>query len=113
MYGFTKAKSLDNGLSNTKNIIKYNVAPERTAAYKFDTLKFEGYDDWYLPALNELRKIYDSQEVIRNFTIGDYCSSTEADRYDSWNIHFKPNKRIEFHYDKESSQYHIRCIRNF
>lgn len=111
--GLVGASSLDNGEYNTKIIIQSYKKPQVTAAYICDTLTLGGFKDWYLPALRELRMIYDHQENIRNFTVGEYCSSTESNSLDSWNIHFRPHRRVEFHYDKDVKKYNVRCVRKF
>ena len=78
-----------------------------------DTLNLAGFDDWYLPAINELREMYEKQMGIGNFIAGDYCSSTESSQNDCWNVHFKPIRKVVFHYKKSFDKYCVRCIRKF
>ena len=116
---WTYANLMNDGKLNTDIIVKFmkkkkwmsrNAVP---AACMCDSLKFNGYDDWYLPSINELKDMYDKQNIIGDFIAGDYCSSTESNRNDALNIHFKPNKSIIFHYSKFSNSYNVRCIRKF
>ena len=117
--GWTNANLMNEGESNTEKIVsimknkhflEWQGVP---AACMCDTLKLEGYDDWYLPSINELKDMFDRQKVIGNFVAGDYCSSTEMDRSKCWNIHFGPNKKIIFKDQKIWVHYFVRCIRKF
>lgn len=75
------------GEQNTMAIINYCEEPSiaaRTAA----NLTAEGYDDWYLPSIDELQLIYENRDVIGGFpdlnndpTQGEYfiyASSSEG-----------------------------------
>jgi Protein of unknown function (DUF1566) len=115
--GETGASFMNEGARNTKIIaafIKNHVYSDcpRPAACMCDTSTYGGFHDWYLPSINELKQVYDNQQVIGNFLASDYCSSTESNSKDCWNIHFKPNKIIIFHY-KKYGEYFVRCIRKF
>jgi len=117
--GLTGANYMNDGALNTKMIVtfmkrKHWMNWEGTpAACMCDSSKLGGFSDWYLPSINELKAMYDEQFMIGNFIAGDYCSSTERDSEECWNIHFKPNKRVIFHYHKVWSGYNVRCIRKF
>ena len=93
-------------LQNGKYLTNY-------AACGCDVFVSDGYSDWYLPSINELQLIYDNQEIIGNFRLGDYCSSTEYGRMDACSIHFRPNKKIQYFYNKDNKDYYVRCIRKF
>ena len=62
----TGATSLDNGSLNTEKIIQTIPLPETSAAFICDTLTLGGFTDWYLPAIRELRQIYDKQDFIKS-----------------------------------------------
>jgi hypothetical protein len=119
--GNTGALSLSDGQTNTKKILEYynsskspqNVA--ETAAYICDTLSLNGQADWYLPAIDELSVMYYDRLRIGNFLSGDYCSSTEQDRYNAYSIHFRVSTfgRVVFFYNKHDKNYFVRCIREF
>jgi len=108
--GRTNAFALNNGYENTKLILD-NMGGSQSAAKLCESLTLNGYDDWYLPAIKELRLMYDNQSTIGGFKQGDYCSSTEYGRKDAYSIHFRPHRRIEYYYNKIDRNYFVRCIR--
>ena len=115
--GWVFAMSLNDGDTNTNRIIKFNqnqqIFPDYTAANICDTLTIDGYSDWYLPAINELKEMYEKQKVIGNFIAWDYCSSTESTTAKCWAIHFRPNKKLIYEDKKYYRKYVVRCIRKF
>jgi hypothetical protein len=115
--GKTGANSPGDGVSNSNMIIQYfsqNGSGTGNAAVHYcDTLTAGGYSDWYLPSIMELRRMYQAQDIIGGFILGDYCSSTENGRQDAYFIHFRPHNRVEFYYNKTNPNYNVRCIRKF
>jgi hypothetical protein len=115
--GETGASSTNNGQENTNKIIKYltekKKSPEKSAACICDNLILNDYNDWYLPSINELKKLYENSDKIENIKAGDYCSSTEYEGEDVYAIHFKPDKNPVFYYNKDNKEYLVRCIRKF
>jgi len=113
----TGADSPSDGAANSDKIISYfsnnNAGRIKPAALYCDTLTFGGYTDWYLPAIMELRRMYQVQDVIGGFKLGDYCSSSEYSYEDAYAIHFRPHNRVEFYYNKIDPDYNVRCIRKF
>jgi hypothetical protein len=111
------ADSPSDGASNSAKIISYsakdNPGRKKTAAGYCDTLTNGGYTDWYLPSIMELRRLYQAQDVVGGFTLGDYCSSSEYGHADAYAIHFRPHNRVEFYYNKIDPIYNVRCIRKF
>ena len=69
------ASDLTDGLNNTKKIVK--ECGQKTAAYLCETLNLEGYTDWYLPSLEELKLIYEQRLKISGLQAGNYCSSSD------------------------------------
>ena len=63
--GWTGANLMNEGTSNTEKIVSYMKNKHLLkgdgvpAACMCDTLKLEGYDDWFLPSINELKDMYD------------------------------------------------------
>ena len=115
--GVTYALSPNDGKYNTNKILEYfhdhPKTAAKSAAYLCSCLKIENYSDWYLPAIEELRMMYYKRDVIGNFLLGDYCSSTEYAKNDVYSIHFRPSRRIDYHYNKDNKDYFVRCIRKF
>ncbi|MBC8147512.1 MAG: DUF1566 domain-containing protein [Bacteroidetes bacterium] len=115
--GNTYAIFPDDGEFNMKKILdfhNYTVgAKGKAAAYLCDSLRIEGYSDWYLPAIEELKMMYDKKSIIGNFMSGDYCSSTEYGERDVYSIHFRKYSSIIFFHNKENRNYFVRCIRRF
>jgi hypothetical protein len=118
------ATSTMDGQGNTKKIIYYFTNfkginyLEETAAYRCDNFVCGGYDDWYLPAIDELEQLYINRKFVPGLEYGehgDYCSSTEYGNKDSYNIHFRDRGAgsIKFYYNKNDTDYCIRCIRKF
>ncbi|MFH1298002.1 MAG: hypothetical protein ABIJ04_12155 [Bacteroidota bacterium] len=116
-FGRTDALYMNDGAINTERIIastsEKSKFQDKIAACICDTLTLGGFEDWYLPSINELKDMYEKQKVIGNFVALDYCSSTESSFSDCWNIHFRPHRRIIFHYKKYYETYAVRCIRKF
>lgn len=117
--GITRATSRTNGKRNSDQIVEYFVYYkkgrylEESAANICLECNDGGYTDWYLPAIDELRHMFDNRFEIGGFSGDDYCSSTEKGPKDIYAIHFKPHRRIEYYYNKVDRDYHIRCVRKF
>jgi len=115
--GNTYAISPNDGKFNTKKILDYHNftvgAKGKAAVYRCDSLIIEGNSDWYLPAIDELKMMYDKRSIIGNFKSGDYCSSTEYGKNDNYSIHFRKYSSIIYFYNKTSRDYFVRCVRKF
>jgi hypothetical protein len=107
------ANSMDNGQINTY-LINKNCGIS-SAASQCINLTLNGYDDWYLPSIDELVLLYKAPVLEGSLEIGIYWSSTECkscDRqYVSWALDVKSGgKRITSYKDKE---FHVRAVRKF
>ena len=79
------------------------------------------YDDWFLPSKDELNKLFINKEMIGNFEVDGYWSSTEEDKEEAWRQSFYNgyqnygNKRSEGIEGSASGYYgrHVRAIRTF
>ena len=79
------------------------------------------YDDWFLPSKDELNKLFLNKELIGNFEVDGYWSSTEEDQKGAWRQSFYNgyqnygNKRSEGIEGSASGYYgrHVRAIRTF
>ncbi len=103
----TFASSNTDGAANTDSIVKYQ-GEGAYAAYLCDTLNAYGYDDWYLPAKNELNALYANRLIIGGFDISHYWSSTEFDNSFAWIQHFGDGTQTETSKDQ---YFAVRCIR--
>ena len=77
------------GAYNTSDILAQCSQPG-IAAEICANLSLNGYDDWYLPARDELSLMYlnigggGALGNVGGFGNGWYCSSSEYDAYDAW-----------------------------
>ena len=71
--------ALGAGIANT-NAILADCATSGIAASLCAELELDGYSDWVLPSLNELKKLYDNRVAIGGFntTDGTYWTSHEG-----------------------------------
>jgi hypothetical protein len=69
-----------------------------------------GYNDWYLPSIDELQQLYNNRVAIGGFTGNEYCSSTEFDIDYNWGLDFITDTSGA--YQKDQSLY-VRAIRSF
>jgi hypothetical protein len=80
----TTAQSTRDGLANTNAIVAQAGPVNDYAAVRCKSYRGGGFDDWYLPAMNELKLCYNSALIIkevlgetRGFRDSTYWSSTE------------------------------------
>ncbi len=125
-----EAQNLTDGARNTAGIIA-GCAERPIAASVCSDLDFGGYDDWYLPARNQLLAIWDACEGAEsnecmnaainkgdyasswvNLTVFDYWSSTEAypNKAKFVSMYDGSNQSILNH-NKDSKLY-VRCVRS-
>lgn len=111
-----------NGKANTIVLINAGVAggiTTGTAAQLCDASTNNGKNDWYLPAIDELNKVWNNRwEIAQGLEIadgsqlifGDYWSSTEDSTNLAWVFNFY-NGNTSFN-DKGNSNY-VRAVRQF
>lgn len=82
----------DNGAENTKMVMESGYPSDAVSACAKYTATVNGtkYTDWYMPATNELVKMYENLYVnhIGNFGAKYYWASTEMGKYDSYTVFF-------------------------
>lgn len=117
------AVGIGTGLANTQAIIDALDGSEvgRYAAKEANSMRDGGYDDWFLPSLNELKKLRDNRVLIGNFSttwLSRYMSSSES-------IHTKYPAELHYHvvfFDRnddiievwtKDAGTHIRAVRYF
>jgi hypothetical protein len=101
--------ALGTGMANTMTIIN-NQGAGNYAAYLCDTLTLNGYNDWYLPSLDELKKLYISKSVIGDFSANIYWSSSENTIDNAWGLSFY-NGTLYNSY--KSVACNVRAVRSF
>ena len=110
----TFAISNTDGKSNTDSIVKY-LGPGAYAAYLCDTLNAYGYNDWYLPAKDELNAIYLNKSFIGGFSPEDYWSSTEYNvpvlGLNTWTQNFINGIQSYTNSNSFTNYYRVRCVR--
>lgn len=94
---YSEAVSSYNGRSNTDKIIGQSGEGDY-AAWSCDTLSAEGYDDWYLPSVDELNLLFSRRYIINKnlqedenpdsfpLTMDNYWTSTEKNADESYII---------------------------
>ena len=103
------ATSDDDGTMNTSAILSACSA-QPIAASICDTLTINNFNDWYLPAINELKLLYQKKSQVGSFIAEYYWSSTEIDNNRAWTLSLYNG--AQYSYDKI---YYppVRCIRKF
>lgn len=61
---------------------------DNSAAVYASAYANNGYDDWYLPAKDELSELHLRRGLVGGFSPVSYWSSTEYNAYDAWTRHF-------------------------
>ncbi len=87
-----KDTALGAGAANSVKIYNIQGYPEfetdSYAALECLELNINGYQDWYLPSLNELNKMYQSKDILGGFQPFSYWSSSEFNRTKAWYVNF-------------------------
>ncbi|WP_148285079.1 Lcl domain-containing protein [Micavibrio aeruginosavorus] len=88
------------------------VQSHDAAAYCYN-LVAHGRDDWYLPARNELREIFDNLGPVPNYGFTStpdsyYYSSSEESATNGWGVAFVNGN---YYAGDKANNYHVRCAR--
>lgn len=113
IYG-ADGSEIGTGKQNTKEIFD-SCSTVGIAARICSNLDINGFDDWYLPSRNELRKLNDNKIAIGGFTDNEpyaYWSSTEKDKNYAWTYYISNGYSYEQATTKESVR-KVRAIRTF
>jgi hypothetical protein len=107
-----EGRALGTGAQNTMDIVAGCPTPEKAARMCSD-LVLNGEEDWYLPSVDELEKLYKNMGSVGGFDLTQtpvYWSSTEEGVGGAWRINFADGKIDEA--DKDG-YIHVRAIRSF
>jgi hypothetical protein len=106
-------RAIGTGAQNTKNIVA-GCSQSEIAGRMCNDLNLNDEDDWYLPSLDELEKLYKNIGTVGGFDLNHseviYWSSTEYSAGSAWGIDFVDGK-IDWTYKDENN--HVRPIRSF
>lgn len=104
----TSATSTTNGTSNTTKIVS-KLGAGNYAAYKCDTLKMGGYNDWFMPSNDELDLLYQNKDTVGTFVDG-YWSSTENTSTHAFLENFLNGFQGAV---LKGTNFYVRCIRDY
>jgi hypothetical protein len=108
--GIASGRIIGTGKNNTDEIL--NKCQENgTAAQKCSQLVIDGFDDWFLPSIGELKILYENRLLIGGFSNKGYWSSTNAYATFSLSILFQYGN--EYETNRDHSEYEVRAIRYF
>ena len=106
--------ALGSGAINTRKIVKTQGFPQSEAyAYAaLECLEFSqnGYQDWYLPSINELNKMYENKTIVGGFLQFSYWSSTESGATKAWLKNFNSGLQL---LQVKTAAYALRPVRKF
>ena len=107
---FANGVDIGKGLSNTIKIVN-SQGSGFYAAKLCEQLVENGYSDWFLPSINELKKISQNKNIISNMNDGFYWSSTEAN-LTTYATAYDLNKNVSLNFTK-NYKFNVRAIRSF
>ena len=104
------ATSNTNGRSNTLAAYTQNTTATSAIQICYE-LNQGGYQDWYLPAKDELNCLFLNKVAIGGFGNVLYWSSTENDAGDAWYQYFSSGNQGSVNKDLDGGR--VRCVRAF
>lgn len=105
----TGATDLNDGRVNATKILASKHTETQSVTF-CDDLIYAGYDDWYLPAQNELLQLYQHKDLIKGFNLSGflYGTSTEINQGIARMIKFRDGTLLN---GGKPSLYLVRCVR--
>jgi len=100
--------AIGTGMANTLAIVN-GCGTAEIAAKICHNLVLNGYNDWYLPSAEELKKLYNNRATIGGFE-GYYWSSSEYENWAAWYVHFEFGAMS---YAGKSDFFKVRPVRSF
>ncbi len=113
----TGATSTTDGQANVALIFAAGCSPTAPAAYLCDTLQLNGYNDWYLPAIDQLDSVwvqhlnfpdYDPAHCYWYWSSTEYCFAPYT--YSAYQLEFCGHV---INYGGRTGLNAVRCVRNF
>ena len=103
------AVSLTDGNANTTAIYN-NCADRPIAASICYDLTLNGYNDWFLPAKDQLNYLYQQCALVGGFANNYYWSSSEYNADNAWEQSFLNGNQGNA---SKNNNYYVRCVRSF
>jgi len=112
--------AIGSGLQNTLDIIDAlnqsdDCVPNNPAALLCVNLSIDGFSDWYLPSMEELKLMHEHREIIGGFGLDFYWSSSEFNNI--WTrVRFFSEIESEFDGDWNAGKrnpHSVRAVRSF
>ena len=82
------ATGIGEGRLNTNQIVAAQGIFATYAAIECDNSTRNGKSDWFLPSKDELNELFKQKEVVGNFAVTGYWSSSEIDSAYAWHQGF-------------------------
>ena len=104
-------KAIGTGSKNTSDIV--NGCSERISAARLCyELEMNGFDDWFLPSINELMMMYTNlhEKGLGGFKESHYWSSTQ-DKYGAWVVSFYYGRKSN--HSRDENEILTRAVRAF
>lgn len=101
----TGAQSLIDGAANSTAILNAGIS---SSAVNLCTGTINGYNDWFLPAIEQLNCLYANQAVLPNVMNAVYWSSTEGDENSAWFEFFDNGNQLSVF---KTFYFSVRCVR--
>lgn len=78
-------QSIGDGKKNTVEILK-SCHDSTSASFVSDTMSINGFNDWYVPSIGELERMYNTifYSISHGYKEGWYWSSTQNDNTSAW-----------------------------
>jgi hypothetical protein len=103
------SNSFGSGATNTAKIID-SCSTTGISSRVCSDLVLNGYDDWFLPSMQELQQIYPNKDAIGGYGNGYYTTSSEYGADNCIQIQFSTGRTV--YYTKTYPDF-VRCIRTF
>ncbi len=100
------ASDINDGAINGPQHLVYS---DTKAAQFCESMVYQGYSDWYLPAENELQLLYNNKAAIGGFMSGNYWASNETSSSVGQDMSFTDGSKN--HGASKNNAYYVRCVR--